>query len=491
MADETETQPLAALIAALEAALADSQAALAASQAALAERDEVIAALHKQVEELTERVGQNSGNSHLPPSSDGPGAASRSGKLGSKGKSGRKRGGQKGHKGVKRELADVSKVDDVVHFFPMTCRGCAADLPQTHDADARRYQQVDIVEFGPWLTEYRRHAVSCPHCGIKTLADYDSQEIPTSAFGPRLTAIVASLTGRYHVSREQAVDLTFEMYGISLCAATVSAMEARTAKALAPVHDEIKQAVQLAPVKYSDGTTWLRDGKTKSLWTISSSMATLYEILDDGCRETITPLFGVLYGILVSDRASVFGFWAMAMRQICWAHLLRKFVSFSERDGPDTAIGRELCECTALVFDYWHAFKAGELTRDELTAWMRPVQRHFEAVLERAVAADLERVSGSCANILAHRDALWTFVVLDDVEPTNNNAERALRPLVLWRKRSFGSKSDRGERFVARIMSVAHTARKQGRSLLDFIEQALTAMVEGRTAPRLIEPVAA
>ena len=479
MADEGGLQAANERVTALEAALAETQAALA-------ERDELIATLRKELAELTERVAQNSRNSHLPPSSDGPGAGKRlGGRRGSK--SGRKRGGQKGRKGAKRELVDVSKVDEVVELFPEACQGCAAGLPHRHDPTPRRHQQVDIIDYGPWTTEWRRHAVKCPHCGTVTVADYDPKKIPSSAFGPRLTSIVVMLTGVYHISRLRVVQLIFDLYGISISVGTVSAMEGRSSESLADVHDEVKRVVEHAAVKHTDGTTWLRDGKTKSLWTISSSLATLYEILENGARETISPLFGALIGILVSDRASVFGFWVMVMRQICWAHLLRKFVSFSERDGPAGKVGRELLECTALVFDYWRGFKDGELDRTKLAARMKPVQQHFEAVLERAVAANIERVSGSCTNILAHRDALWNFVVHEGVDPTNNDAERALRPLVLWRKRSFGSKSDRGERFVARVMTAAYTARKQGKSILDFFEAALTAKLEGRPAPRLVE----
>lgn len=100
-------------------------------------------------------------------------------------------------------------------------------------------------------------------------------------------------------------------------------------------------------------------------------------------------------------------------------------------------------------------------------------------------------MSGSCANILTHGDVLWTFVAHEGIYPANNDAERALRPLVLWRKRNFGSKSDRGERFVARVMTVAYIARKPGKSILDFFETALTAKLEGRPAPRLVEPATA
>jgi transposase len=176
----------------------------------------------------------------------------------------------------------------------------------------------------------------------------------------------------------------------------------------------------------------------------------------------------------------------MAQRQICHAHLLRKFVSFSERAGRGGAFGRELLQCTALMFEYWHGFKDGLLTRQELQLWLRPVQRNIERLLERGVKADIDGLSGSCADILAHRDALWTFVTHEGVEPTNNHGELELRDFVLWRKRSFGSQSERGERFAERMMTAVRTARKQGKDVLDFMVGSITAHLAGTTAPRLI-----
>jgi transposase len=159
----------------------------------------------------------------------------------------------------------------------------------------------------------------------------------------------------------------------------------------------------------------------------------------------------------------------MALRQVCHAHLLRKYVAFCERDGPAGDIGRELLSLTSLLFEYWHGFKEGELTRQELRFWMRPIQRDIERVLSRGAAADIDRLSGSCADILAHREALWTFVEHDGVEPTNNHGELELRDFVLWRKRSFGSQSERGERFAERVMTAVRTARKQSKDVLDFL----------------------
>jgi transposase len=117
---------------------------------------------------------------------------------------------------------------------------------------------------------------------------------------------------------------------------------------------------------------------------------------------------------------------------------------------------------------------------------MRPLQRAVEQLLARGQKADADGVSGSCADILTHREALWTFVYHEGVEPTNNHAELELRDFVLWRKRSYGTQSERGDRFAERVMTVVRTARKQGKAVLDFIVNSITAHLDGKTPPRLI-----
>jgi transposase len=478
--DDTEgPEQSAARIAFLEAALVERDARLTELTAKLT-------ALTEQVAKLTELLGRNSRNSHLPPSSDGPGSGASGGPVGRHLKSGRKRGGQKGHRGSYRELLPPELVDAVVDLFPDTCLGCARPLPRDADLAACRYQQLELRDHRPHVTEWRRHEVGCPRCGASTRAAFDGALISTSAFGPCLTAVVAMLTGAYHLSRRKTQQLLLELFGISVSLGTISAMEQRASEALKSAYDEALLEVQYAEIKHTDATSWARAGMLMSLWTVASTAATVYRILIDGCRDTIKPLFGPKIGILVSDRATVFSFWSMTQRQICHAHLLRKFVAFSERAGTAGAIGRELLECTALVFEYWHGFKDRLLTRQELQFWLRPVQRDIERLLERGALANIERMSGSCVDILAHREALWTFVTHDGVEPTNNHAELALRDFVLWRKRSYGTQSERGERFAERMMTAVRTARKQGKAVLDFVTGSVTAYIEGAPAPRLL-----
>lgn len=471
-------------IAELEAALTAKDARIAEQDARIAEQDARIEALMRQVAELTERLGRNSGNSNKPPSSDSPGE--RAGRKGKSGKGGR-RGGQPGHRGSRRELLPAEHVDDVVDFFPDHCEHCSHSLPRTPDPHAKRYQFTELPSFEPHTTEFRRHKVVCLCCGKATRAAYDAQKFPSSPFGPRLMSAVALLTGVYHVSRRRAVELLSDLVGVRISLGAVSAVEERVSDAVAPAVEEVHEHVVRAAVKHTDGTTWFQAGVMMSLWTIATACATVFKIVSNGRSETLKPLYGKLRGILVSDRATALNFWAMDRRQICWAHLLRRFVAFEERDGKAGEYGRELLQYTCILFEYWTGFREGALSREELRTWMAPVRKQFEVLLQRVVDAQLAEVSGSCADMLAHRAALWNFIEHEGVDPTNNHAERELRAFVLWRRRSFGTQSARGNRFAERLMTIAHTARKQGKNVLELLTACCVARLDGSDCPSLFD----
>lgn len=115
-------------------------------------------------------------------------------------------------------------------------------------------------------------------------------------------------------------------------------------------------------------------GVAMALWTLAAAGVTVFKILADSAKNTLRPLYGPLRGFLVSDRAKALNSWVMALRQICWAHLLRKFIAFSERAGPSATFGKKLLDYTGLVFDYWHDYKDGRLDRDTFVAWLAPVR---------------------------------------------------------------------------------------------------------------------
>jgi transposase len=468
----------------LEAALAAKDMQIAAQREQITVLQEQVAILTKQVELLTEKLGQYSGNSSKPPSSDRPSDKHRSPKKKDK-KSGRKRGGQPGHKGHQRDLIPSCEVDKMVDVYPGQCENCWQTLAPIFDPDAKRHQVTEVPPITPHTTEYRRHQIQCVSCGHHTRPTPEDERIPPSAFGPRLCSIVALLTGVYHVSRRQAQKLVWDLLGVQMSLGALSGIESRVSNAVTPAVHQAWAHVKNAKVKHTDGTGWFLSNIPIQLWTIATAMATVYKIVMDGSKATLQPLFGQLKGILVSDRAKALTFWAMERRQICFAHLIRKFVSFSERDGPAGNMGRQLLDYTGILFAYWKDYKSGNLPRDALLHRTAPLREQFESLLETAAAARIARVSGACADILAHRTALWTFLERHDVPPTNNHAEQELRKFVLWRKRCFGSQSQRGNLFAENMMTVAHTARKQKLDLLPWLTNCCIADANQTQPPSL------
>jgi len=489
-------QDAAAQISALQRELEDAMAQVAALQLGLGKRDELLAELQVRfaalrvendqlrqlVAELQEQLGQNSNNSSKPPSTDKPGSRPL---RKSKQKRKRKRGGQPGHRGSHRTLLPPDQVNGgFVDYFPEQCENCWKDLPRIPDADPERHQVTELPPIKPEVTEHRGHAVTCS-CGHTTHARIPDQ-VKASSFGPRLSSIIAMFTGIYQVGRRQAVAALSDLFGVKISLGALSSAEDRVSKAVEPAVDEAWHKAQQADVKHTDGTSWRQAGQALQLWTIATAAVTVFKVLSDGTAEALKALLGRIKGVLVSDRAAALNFWAMKRRQICWAHLLRKFVSFSERAGPAGHFGRVLLEYTGIMFDYYRQFKDGEISREVFRRRMAPIRLQVEAVLTRAAQAKIKRLSGSCENILAHREALWTFVDNPQVEPTNNHAERELRRFVLWRRRSFGTQSERGNRFAERIMTVAHTARKQGKPVLAYLTAACEAHRLGRPCPSLL-----
>ncbi len=161
-----------------------------------------------------------------------------------------------------------------------------------------------------------------------------------------------------------------------------------------------------------------------------------------------------------------------------------------DRGGAAQEVGTAALALVRDLFTAWHQYRDGALDRLGLQATMRPVQDAFAAVLDAGARCPDQKAAGLCRALDRLWPALWTFVDEAGVDPTNNAAERALRPAVLWRKGSFGTQSDGGARFVERLLTVTATCKQQGRSALDYLTAACTAAQFGQPPPSLV-PVTA
>jgi transposase len=439
--------------------------------------------LETRLEVLERRLNQNSSNSSKPPSSDPPSV-----KLPPKKKpTGRRPGGQPGHKAAFRPLVPVEQVDEVVHHWPDDCEGCGDKLARrnrTEVGDPERHQVTEIPEVKGHVTEHQLHSQMCA-CGHTTCAELPPG-VPSGAFGPRLVAVVALFTGLYRVSRRVAVSALGDLFGVKLALGSISnAEEAMSTAVSAPV-EQARQHVERQPVAYVDETGW-RQGRMKAwLWTAAAGTVAVFMVHAKRSTAAAKELLGNFAGILITDRWSAYAAWALSRRQLCWAHLLRDFNFIAESKGTAGQIGGALVRLHKKVFRHWHRVRDGTITRDAFKKNVAPIRQQIELLLKSGVVCHAPKVAGMCNELLEAYPALWTFVDVEGVEPTNNFAERNLRPAVLWRKVSFGSHSEAGSRFAARMMTVGATLKLQGRNVLDYLVQANEAALFGRPAPSLL-----
>jgi transposase len=174
------------------------------------------------------------------------------------------------------------------------------------------------------------------------------------------------------------------------------------------------------------------------------------------------------------------------LRQICWSHLLRDFQGFVDRGGIGAGLGAQLLASSRTMFRLWHRVRDKNLQRSTFQRRMQPIEQRILRLLRKAALRAEPRTAGMAREILGQSDYLWTFVSNEDVEPTNNAAERAIRPAVLWRKGSFGTDTADGSRFAERILSAITTLKQQHRPLLDYLERACRALACGDTPPSLL-----
>ena len=469
---------------------------LRAALAVVPELQAAVTRLQQQVQELTEERNRNSGNSSRPPSSDPPWR-----QRPQKPPTGKKRGGQPGHPGTCRRLVPESAVDHVVVVSPPTCEHCGHDFPVElpHRRKYRRWQVVELPPIQPEITEYQLLARGCKHCRRRTWARLPAG-VSRRCVGPRVQAMASLLSGACRVSRRPVQALLQDLLGIQVSLGTLSALEADTARALAAPYQELAAAVPRALVLGVDETSWRRAGTLHWLWTAVTREFAFYRLDRHRSRAAYEALLQNAVGadreepperpatVVITDRYSAYGHLPDAQRSFCWAHLARDFRAVQERGGVDAAVGRWVLELFGKILAPWHQHRRGELAREPFLAAVTARQEELRTPLRWGAERGSRPTRALCQDLLAHWTSLWSWLAVEGGEPTNNGAERALRPGVLWRKGSFGHQSDAGEQFVERMLTVVQTLRLQRRNLWDYLVRACEAAVHGQPAPSLLPP---
>ena len=446
----------------------------------LAERD----ILKLRITELEALLRTNSQNSSKPPSTDGFRRVTPP-----KTQTGKKAGGQPGHKGVTKNLIPEAQVDKILQLDPEICVHCSASLEDAPRLDAKIHQFTEIPPAKPVVTQLNLYRKRCIKCGGFSRAKLPAGS-PTGGFGAGLQALVALLSSQFCLSRRDVSDLLYSVFGIRMGIASVQACCEFVSEAAASTHTMLHKALQSSPVVHADETGFGLCGDSRMwLWGARSPDIEVFRLQPGRGQGQAKVLLGEDFsGIIHRDRWRPYESILQARSQLCWAHIRRHFQAMSESTEATAIYGRGLMEMSNEMFHHWHLFQDGEIDRQKLALEIEPLQYRMRACLELASQDSkvLSKAQGISRDLLRQWKSLWTFVSEPGVVPTNNAAEQAVRKAVLWRKSSFGANSQAGCRYVERMLTLIGTAKLRGIGLLNWMTDAVNARLQGKPAPDFV-----
>ncbi len=370
------------------------------------------------------------------------------------------------------------------------------------DEQPYRHQIIEIPPLSAYVIEHQLHQLECECCGRKTRAPLP-EEVPSTGYGDRLAGVVAWLSGEHHQSHRMVKSLLATLFGVELSRGSINRLRHQVSDAIAAPVEQAHQYVQSQRFVHSDETGFsqgngdgLNPTRTKGwLWVLVTPLVKVFSVVLSRSQATAKALIGEGFkGTLISDRYSAYNWLETMHRQVCWAHLKRDLTAMAERSGVSKHIGEALLRRERRLFRWWHRVRDGTMSREQFVAAVEPLRLGFKASLEAAAAlpigqkekSPLAKTVRTAQKLLKVEAALWTFVYVQGVEPTNNAAEQALRKAVIWRRTSFGSQSQAGSEFVSRILTVVTSLKAQQRNPLDYLTEAMRAKRLGLSAPSLL-----
>jgi len=414
--------------------------------------------LKNRVDQLEVRLNKNSSNSSRPPSSDNTLIKRTSNKM-LKGKS----GGKPGHKGSRQQLLEPNEVK-VLEPVKCSCGNTEFRGKEPYYT----HQLLELPEIALFVTHFILFRGICTCCGKlnKALIPEDSR----AGYGPRLTAVIAEMDGSQGDSRTIIQNFCSSVLGFTISLGAIQKVLDRASAAIAPHYEAIGAQARMASVNNVDETSWRTKSELYWLWVMANNVVSFFMIQKRRNREAFKALIKEWNGILVSDGYQVYSNW-VGLRQTCLAHLIRDARGISERKDPELArFGTTaLAELTRLC----HMAHAPPT----IGQWRTFYARFIKLIIRNHGRKDEAGIFA--ARLLREINSLWVFLEKEGVSPTNNHAERMLRFAVCWRKRSLGTESEKGNRWVERILSLRQTCRLRSKRTFLVLVDAVDCYFKG------------
>lgn len=429
--------------------------------------------LEAEVAELKARLNDSSATSSNPPSRDTPEQRAQRER---KAKTGLKRGGQPGHTKHERALVDESRVDEFRHYYPEGCCGCGGTLVM-ESPPSRRHQVFDLPEVQYHVTEHRLYAGVCTCCGKRQVAQLP-EDVPSGQMGAGLVSWITLMNGAYRLSTRQIQSLLEEQWQLAFSTGAISEATTPVSGWLQPLYAQAGEAVRASPVVHADETTHYRKRERWWLWVMCSPQVVYFMTHYSRGKGAANTLLGEFDGILVTDQHGGYNDHPVERRQLCWAHIIRKFKKMGLRYGRAGIIGKRLLRLARLVVHLHNRWHDGGYSDRLYRQRMGKLHAAFHHALDegsqlrQAQHPDKPtKTANQCQRLLDNEPMLWTFLRHPNVPLTNNAAERAIRPYVIWRKTSFFSQSLRGDQFRPLVLTIVETCKRLGASAYRIIRQ--------------------
>lgn len=288
------------------------------------------------------------------------------------------------------------------------------------------------------------------------------------------------------MSKRRVAHLCTEVLGVPLALGAIGEVEQTVAQAGEPSVQEARAYVQSQDANV-DETSWWEQGGRRVLGVVVTQWVSVFALRASRGAKVLGELLGEEYGgVLTSDRAKAYNGQPLHGRPICWAHLRRDFQAMIDRGGAGAVVGAMLREQADVLFGWWYWVRDGTWARSTFQRSVRFLRGLVRAELAAGTHCACPKTAATCRELLAVEPALWTFVRGEGSEPTNNAAERALRPAVQWRKTSYGTESATGSHFVENILTVVATCRQQERPVLAYLTHCCQALYAGTEPPSLL-----
>ncbi len=410
--------------------------------------------LEEQMNQLKIRVNKDSSNSDKPPSTDNP-YRQRAKKSKSKGHTGAKAG----HKGHRPKLSEPTKK---VPLFPDKCK-CGSERFKNCEP-FYIHQEIELPPIQMEITHFILHQGRCADCGQTAKASLPDEH--RSGYGVRLSSFIANAAGIEAASRTTIQEFCRSVLKFDISLGAIQKVLDRVSLAIQPHYQAIAEVARTSEINGIDETSWKLNGVLMFLWAMVNAKVAFFKIHQQRSKKAFLALIEKWQGLLISDGYHVYRSW-VNLRQTCLAHLIRHAKGLSEHSNRDIrlfgkAIHLKLQQLCAMANK-----------KPDLETWNEFDTDFINLIFDHCTRYYKDEAGKFARRLLKEIDSLWVFLEVAGVEPTNNATERGLRFAVLWRKKSQGTRSEKGNHWVERILTLRQTARLRNISCFDVLVDAM------------------